>query len=131
MLINGLDHVNIITDDLDGTAAFYERALGLHRTATPVTGFKGAWLSDADGNAIVHVMWKDPAGNFGAEHVPGSVTGAVHHVAFRCRGYDGAIERLKAAGLQYFTNEIRNVGMRQIFLRDPNAINIELNFAGE
>lgn len=131
MLINGLDHVNIITNDLDGTAAFYEDVLGLHRTATPVANFKGAWLSDADGNAIVHLIWKDPAGNFGAEHVPGSVTGAFHHVAFRCRGYDGTIERLKAAGLQYFTNEIRHIGVRQIFLRDPNAINIELNFADE
>lgn len=131
MPINGLDHVNIITNDLDATAAFYEDALGLHRTATPVANFKGAWLSDADGNAIVHVMLKDSAGSFGAEHEPGSATGAVHHVAFRCRGYDEAIARLDGAGLQYRTNELRHIGLRQIFLRDPNAINIELNFAGE
>lgn len=132
MQVNGLDHVNIITRDLDGTAAFYERLFDLKRGESPgaAMGFKGAWMFDASGNAIVHLVWKDPSREFGAEHEPGTVTGAVHHVAFRCQGYDSTLERLKAMSIDYRTNEIASIHLRQIFVRDPNNINLELNFPG-
>ena len=35
MQVEALDHVNIITDDLDGTAKFYEDLLGLERRDAP------------------------------------------------------------------------------------------------
>lgn len=131
MQVSALDHVNIITDDLDGTAEFYERVLGLRRGESPAAamGFKGAWLFDAAGNAIVHLAWKDPARDFGADHVPGAVTGAVHHVAFRCSGFDDAVQRLDALGADYRVSDQARFGVRQIFLSDPNNVNLELNFA--
>ncbi|MES2303275.1 MAG: VOC family protein, partial [Pseudomonadota bacterium] len=35
MNVNALDHVNIITDQLDGTAEFYRTLLGLERRDGP------------------------------------------------------------------------------------------------
>lgn len=133
MQVNGLDHVNIITDDLDGTVGFYESVLGLRRgkSAGDAMGFKGAWMFDASGKAIVHLVWRDPARDFGAGHQPGAVTGAVHHVAFRCQGFADTIERLKALGKEYRVNDLAHVGLRQIFVSDPNNINLELNFPAE
>jgi catechol 2,3-dioxygenase-like lactoylglutathione lyase family enzyme len=133
MQVNGLDHVNIVTDDLEGTAGFYEELMGLRRGDSPgaAMGMKGAWMFDASDHAIVHLVWRDPTREFGKGHEPGAVTGAVHHVAFRCRGFDATIERLQQMGKEYRVNDLAHVGLRQIFVSDPNNINLELNFPVE
>src|SRR5258708_6659412 len=48
MSVTGVNHVNIIANDLDETCQFYEDLLGFKRGETPGTamGFKGAWLLD-------------------------------------------------------------------------------------
>jgi len=129
MSTSGIDHVNILTDDLDATCAFYAAVLGLVRTESPaaVTGLTGAWLRDANGNALVHLVWRDPARSFGEGHEPGLSTNAIHHVAFRCTGFDAARARIAALGLECEVNEGR-LGLRQIMVQDPNAINVEMNF---
>jgi catechol 2,3-dioxygenase-like lactoylglutathione lyase family enzyme len=133
MQVNALDHVNIVTFDLEGTVAFYEGLLGLKRAESPgaAFGFKGAWMVDALGNAIVHLGLKEPDRDYGPEHQPGTVTGAVHHVALRCEDFDGAITRLQAMGIAYRASDVATFGLRQIFVTDPNNVNLELNFPGD
>ena len=79
---------------------------------------------------LVHLGLKDPERDYGPEHVPGSVTGSLHHVAFACEDYDAAKARLDAFGAEYRTTEVSGFDFRQIVLKDPNNINLELNFAG-
>lgn len=132
MQVLGLDHVNIITHDVDGTADFYERLLGLKRGPSPADaiGIKGgAWMFDDQGAAFIHLSWKNPDRDFGAEHIPGTPTGAIHHVALRCQGFDAMKQRIAAMGLDCQTMERPEFTFRQIVLRDPNNINLELNFA--
>jgi catechol 2,3-dioxygenase-like lactoylglutathione lyase family enzyme len=133
MQVSGVDHVNILTDDLDGTATFYQDLLGLRRgeNAGAAMGFKGAWMHDAQGNAIVHISWNDPSRDFGADHVLGGTTGSVHHVAFRCQGFDAMRQHLEGLGIEHNVMERPGFSFRQITLRDPNNINLELNFAGD
>lgn len=128
MQVGGLDHVNILTDDLEGACAFYAAALGLTRAERPhaVAGHKGAWMCDAAGRALVHLQWNDPARDFGA-HVPGAPTGAFHHVSFRCTGFAEARARLEARGIAHRVND-GNYGLRQLFVTDPDGIAVELNF---
>lgn len=132
MRINGIDHINIITDQLSQTIGFYSEILGFQHDETPVAskGFKGAWMFDAQGNAIVHIIWKNPDNPFGSEHQPGQATAAFHHVAFHCEGYDEMIQRLKDSEITYRANGANQSGVRQIFLQDPNNIRVELNFSG-
>jgi len=131
MQVSGIDHVNILTDHLDQTAQFYERLMGLTRTENPAVGmgFKGAWMRDAHGNAIVHLVWKDPASDRYEGYDPGGSTNAVHHVAFKCSGFEDTVARLEAMGCEYRVNDLQHLGLRQIFVVDPNAVNLELNFA--
>ena len=133
MQVSGVDHVNIITDDVDSTAAFYQDLLGLRRgeSAGAKMGFKGAWMHDAQGNAIVHISWNDPARDMGGDHIIGGTTGAVHHVAFRCKGFDAMRQHLGKLGIEHRVMERPDFAFRQITLRDPNNINLELNFAGD
>lgn len=123
-----LDHINILTDDLDATCDFYAAVLGLTRAERPhaVAGHKGAWMCDADGRAVVHLQWNDPARDFGT-HVPGAPTGAFHHIAFRCSGFAAVRTRLEAAGVPHRVNEGK-YGLNQIFATDPNGISVEMNF---
>lgn len=129
MSTRGIDHVNILTDDLDATVEFYAAVLGLTRGESPVAarGMQGAWLCDADGRAIVHVVLRDPGGDYARGHQPGGRTGMFHHVAFRCDGFAEAQERIAALGLDHRVND-GILGLRQIILDDPSTIRVELNF---
>ncbi|MEP7223070.1 MAG: VOC family protein [Novosphingobium sp.] len=130
MPTSAIDHINILTDDLEATAAFYEGVLELTRTvAAPLeaAGYKGWWLRDALDNALIHLVWRDPATDRAAGHVPGLSTNAVHHIAFRCQGFDAAKARLTELGVAMRINDGMH-GLRQINVVDPNAINVEMNF---
>lgn len=133
MQVSGIDHVNILTAHLDQTAQFYERLMGLTRTENPAiaTGFKGAWMRDSHGNAIVHLVWKDPQMDRYQGYDPGASTNAVHHVAFKCSGFEEAKQRLEAMGVDYRVNDLQHLNLRQIFVTDPNAVNLELNFTAD
>ena len=79
------------------------------------------------GRAVIHINSLDCPRTFEREVRPGP-TGALHHVAFNCTGYDEMILRLKERGLQHQINEVKAVGLRQIFTVDPNGVLLELNF---
>ena len=133
MNVEALDHVNIITDRLDETAEFYSELLGLERrdAPAPLTPQNATWMFDAEDRAIIHINSVDCPRAFDREVQPGSLTGALHHVALRCKGYDEMLKRLDAMGAEYQTNLVEEIGLRQIFTPDPNNVLLELNFFGE
>ncbi|MBD3729341.1 MAG: VOC family protein [Sphingomonadales bacterium] len=133
MAVEALDHVNIITDRLDATAEFYAALLDLERrdAPPPLTPQNATWMFDADGRAIVHINSLDCPRAYDRAVTPGELTGALHHVALRCTGYDDTLARLDARGADYQTNFIAAIGLRQIFTADPNNVLLELNFFGD
>ena len=58
----------------------------------------------------------------------GSLTGALHHVALKCVGYEEVKGRLDAMGADYQENLVSAINLRQIFTPDPNNVLLELNF---
>lgn len=133
MQVEALDHVNIITDDLDGTARFYEELLGLERrdAPPPLTPETATWMFDAEDRAIFHINSLDCIRAYDREVTPGDLTGALHHVALRLKGYEEMKARLDARGADYQENLVEAIGLRQIFTADPNNVLLELNFFGE
>lgn len=132
MPVNGVDHVNILTDDLEATASFYEQVLGLARSENPTIakGIAGYWMRDAAGQAIVHLVDRITAGTRYEAYHPGQPTNALHHFALRCTGFAETVARIEQRGLAHRVAEHPTLGLRQVFLVDPNAVNLELNFAG-
>ena len=122
MAIRGVDHINIGTDRLEETVAFFRAALGLELGWRPDFPFGGAWLYAGD-TAVVHLVDLQQA------KLP-SNDAALDHFALRIDDYDLAIDRLKGAGVRYRTVDIPDTPIRQINLRDPNGVNIELNYRG-
>jgi catechol 2,3-dioxygenase-like lactoylglutathione lyase family enzyme len=133
MKVEALDHVNIITDDLDGTAEFYADLLGLERrdAPPPLTPETATWMFDAENRAIIHINSLDCIRAYDREITPGDLTGALHHVALRCVGYEDMIARLEKRGADYQENLVSAINLRQIFTADPNNILLELNFFAE
>jgi catechol 2,3-dioxygenase-like lactoylglutathione lyase family enzyme len=120
MAIRGVDHINIGTDHLDETVAFFREAIGLEPGWRPDFPFGGAWLYAGD-TAVVHLVAL-------AESKLPSSQAALDHFALRIDDYDAAIARLDAAKVRYRTVDIGGTAIRQINVRDPNGVNIELNY---
>ena len=133
MKVEALDHVNIITDRLDETARWYADLLDLERrdAPPPLTPETAQWMFDAEGRAIVHINSVDCYRAYDREVQPGSLTGALHHVALRLEGYEELKARLDARGADYKENLVEAIDLRQIFTADPNNVLLELNFFGE
>ncbi len=133
MKIERLDHVNIHTGRLDETIRFYESVMGLKAGAAPgLDPERTAWMFDPDGRALIHlgmagsILGEERRDGPGADEAPGS--GAVHHIAFNCSGYDAMIARLERLCVAHRTNHVTEIGLRQIFIHDPNGVMLELNF---
>ncbi|GAB7555752.1 hypothetical protein NRB_52730 [Novosphingobium sp. 11B] len=133
MQVSGIDHVNILTDDLEGTATFYERVLGLIRSENPSirAGTAGYWMRDGAGLPIIHLVDRTTAPGRYDDYLPGESTNGFHHVALRCSGFEATRAKLDELGLDYRFNDLTHIGLRQLFLADPNAVNLELNFNGD
>jgi catechol 2,3-dioxygenase-like lactoylglutathione lyase family enzyme len=130
MLVKGIDHVNILTEDLARTAAFYADVLGL-RAGDPPANLDPAqiqWMFQDDGHPVFHLSRPGSLLGEDVQAVPAGHTGAVHHVALECTDYDAMIGRLTALGVEHSTNHVPAIGLGQIFVRDPNGVLLELNF---
>ncbi len=54
MPLHGIEHVLVLTEDIDGTRDFWRDVLGLEQGGRPPMPFAGYWLY-AEGAAIVHI----------------------------------------------------------------------------
>lgn len=133
MKLNALDHVNIITDDLEGTARFFVEMfdLDVRNGPEPLPPELVQWLYDDSGRAIFHINSKDMQQSFKRETQSGPTTGAIHHVALDCSDHEAFIARLKAHGIDYRLNDIPSISLKQLFFSEPNGVLLELNFRGE
>lgn len=122
MTVDGLDHVNVRTRDMAATVAFYTDVLGL-TAAAPPNGLDPAritWMHDSAGRALFHLTAIDGA--------LAGTTGAVDHVALSCSGHAAMVARLDRLGVAHQLNEVTSIDLRQVFVRDPGGVLLELNF---
>lgn len=133
MTILTLDHVNVRTTLMEQSRRFYQDLLGM--TVGPAPGTSdldlGAWVYSSDGRPVIHLNRAPEGADFLGEtrnwtELHGSAQ--VHHLAFRCSDYDATRARLQEAGLELRYMDVPQVNLRQIFVRDPNDIMIELNY---
>jgi catechol 2,3-dioxygenase-like lactoylglutathione lyase family enzyme len=129
MRVEALDHVNIITADLEGSVRFYSELFGLEPRdgPPPLTHSNARWLYDTAGRAVIHLNSLECPRAYDRD-VRAGPTGALHHVALRCTGYEELRAELVQRGLDHRTNVVAAIGLRQIFVLDPNQVLLELNF---
>jgi catechol 2,3-dioxygenase-like lactoylglutathione lyase family enzyme len=122
MRVGVLDHYNVSTRELGATIRFYEGVLGLVNGPRPPFDFPGAWLY-SEGHPVLHLNDISPTDT---PQRPDS--GVIDHIAFGSRGFEATKKHLTQKGIPFRVNEVPNSPRRQIFVRDPNNVLIELNF---
>ena len=127
-----LEHYLVLSDDIDGTRDFYCDALGMREGFRPKLGFPGYWLYVGDVPSIHIAEWKSYEVWTKEVGIPissrAASTGAVDHIAFNASGFDEIRARLQARGIEISENLLDEIGLRQLFIYDPNGVPIELNF---
>jgi catechol 2,3-dioxygenase-like lactoylglutathione lyase family enzyme len=127
MALEALDHYTIQCTDMSATRDFYRDVLGLADGFRPDLGFPGFWLYAGD-KAVVHLLDTANALPENRGTKPGSDTNSLDHIAFRGSEAAATIARLKQHGLAFRENLIPDIQLRQVFVRDPNGIMVEMNF---
>jgi catechol 2,3-dioxygenase-like lactoylglutathione lyase family enzyme len=132
--VSELEHVLVLSDDIDAARDFYERAVGLRTGERPPLPFDGYWLYAGD-SACLHIAdrasYRAHAQTMGlAVHESGAGTpgsGPVDHIAFRAADDAAVSERLERAGVTAVLNEVPGGGPRQFFVHAPDGVRVEIN----
>ena len=133
-MLSRLDHFLVMTHDVDATRDFYRDVLAFQEGFRPELGFLGHWLYLGVVAAIHIADWESYTAHSNRLGIPVTVpqpgTGPLDHVAFNgpMSGYESFLSRLRANGLSYHPHDSLSIGLRQIFLNDPNGLKLELNF---
>lgn len=122
MRVNGIDHFNIRTRDIDRLCEFYTQVIGLEIGDRPPFDSPGVWLY-AGGHPILHVGIEKDAGEAVDNTLP------LDHIALEAEGHAEAVEKLENAGIEYRMFDVPGRAMKQIFVRDPDGVALELNFS--
>ena len=130
MTITAIDHILLLSDDIDATRDFYCSALGLTVGARPPLEFPGYWLFGEEGPCL-HIadrrVYNERARRLGLGTADEGVAGRIDHVAFAATDYAEAAERLERDGIAAIRNVVPEAGMRQLFFSDPDGVRIEVN----
>lgn len=121
MSIHGMNHFNVLTDDVEATRRFYVDVIGLTEGDRPDLGFDGAWLY-AGGRPILHVS---------AARLSQDRAGVIDHMAFSATDLKGTVARLKQSGVKHVLRQQSGTRIWQIFCHDPMGAKVELDFDPE
>ena len=122
MKINQLDHVNLVTANLDTMANWYENVLGLKKGKRPNFPFAGAWLYAGD-VALVHLVETTDQTRVGSD-----ADLKLEHFAFSASGREKFEQLLKDLGQDYERTEVSDVNVVQFHIADPDGNHIHVDF---
>ena len=121
-MIKRMDHFTVVTDRLAVTLDFY-CLLGLKVGPRPAFRVGGAWLYVGD-HPVLHLVE--------IAKMPEPRRGALDHMAFFAHDFQAAAARVSAAGITYrIIRAPRPFSTWQMFLFDPNGVEVELDVAPE
>jgi methylmalonyl-CoA/ethylmalonyl-CoA epimerase len=106
-VLGRIDHIGVVTDDLDGAIALYEAKLGMpvaHRETVESQGVEAVLLDVGEGHVeLLRPLGEDtPVGKYLAKKGPG-----LHHVAYAVGDIDSVLGELKDRGVELIDSEAR------------------------
>jgi len=129
MPITQMQHYMVLSKDLERTRHFYCDVLGLRTGPRPPFDFEGLWIYVGD-VAVVHVAGQasyEDTGRLtdvvGERHGSGSVD----HIAFAADNWDELVASFEKHGVKFRATVVPGRPLRQIFVHDPDGIQIEIN----
>lgn len=127
----GVNHLALITPDMDATVRFYHGVLGMRLVATLMAGpMRHYFFEIAPGNTVAFFEWKG-SGTF-AKPAGSRVDAPLQfdHLSFNLPDHESLIafsDRLKAAGVEV-TEEVDHGFIHSVYFTDPNGIALEASY---
>jgi catechol 2,3-dioxygenase-like lactoylglutathione lyase family enzyme len=131
MPITHMQHYMVLSKDLEKTRAFYCDVLGLRTGPRPPFKFEGLWIYVGD-VAAIHVAGRASYDDTSrtdlnpADPVKHG-SGSVDHIAFAATNYDELTASFDRHGVKYRATNVPGSDLRQLFVFDPDGIQIEIN----
>ena len=116
-----LDHVTIVTHDLERARRFFTEVVGLREGERPPFGVAGHWLYDDDRRAVHLVDATEPAS--AERRAP-----RIDHLAYRvpdAQAWAGLTMRLERHGLRYGVARVPPSGAMQLFVSLGPGVTVE------
>jgi len=134
MPVTELNHYFVRANDLEKTKDFYVDVLGFRVMERPRFPFHGYWLG-VNGVAQIHMGPHDvPNAELYYLGTPRNAatdqTGVIDHIAFLATDPDAFKQRFRERNISFRPRYQPEVALYQLFIKDPNGVTIELNFAG-
>jgi catechol 2,3-dioxygenase-like lactoylglutathione lyase family enzyme len=131
MPITHMQHYMVLSKDLEKTRAFYCDVLGLRTGPRPPFKFKGLWIYVGD-IACIHVGERasyDETSRTQANPADPNDhgSGSVDHIAFAATDYEELTSRFAKLGVPFRATQVPGSDLRQLFVFDPDGIQIEIN----
>jgi catechol 2,3-dioxygenase-like lactoylglutathione lyase family enzyme len=120
-----LDHVTVVTPDLEGARRFFCDIAGLESGARPPFSVDGYWLY-ANGRAVIHLVDSTMPGARPARVAP--TAPRFDHVAFRVTPGDewqALLARIESHGVPYQLADVPLSGERQLFVALAPGVVVE------
>jgi catechol 2,3-dioxygenase-like lactoylglutathione lyase family enzyme len=135
MPITQLQHFMVLAKDLEKTRAFYCDVLGMRVGERPPFRFSGLWIYVGD-VACVHVAerasYEETSRTTANPADPNDHgSGSVDHIAFAATDYDELVARFESRGVPYRSTQVPGKPLRQLFVHDPDGIQIEINIRSQ
>ena len=134
MPLTELNHYFVRANDLERSKRFYCEVLGLQQMPRPNFEFPGYWLG-VGGKIQVH-MGPHGIPDAGAHYMGTTArsatdnAGVVDHIAFSATDPKELDERLKAMKVPARKRYRPEIGLFQMFVKDPDGLTIEINSHG-
>jgi glyoxylase I family protein len=127
-MVQGFEHVGMISSDLDKTIAFYCGLLGLKEILVKRTGEGGRIAFLEIGGVMLEIVEPAAGASTPAREVPMSEAG-IRHITFRVDDVDAVYGKLRAAGVEFTIPPRQAVNAELIrkvaFCKDPDGIVVE------
>ena len=127
-----MEHYLVLSDDIDKTKDFYCDALGMREGFRPKLDFPGYWLYFGDTPCIHIAEWQTYAAWTQAKSASRSrrkpTAPAPSTILRSTRAFQRDAGATRRHGFKLSENLLDDIGLRQLFLYDPNGVAIELNF---
>mgnify|MGYP001192431408 FL=1 len=130
-----LDHFTIRPKNIEVTRDFYEKIVKLKVGYRPPFDFPGYWLYIGE-SPVVHLVGEGaPLNAYFSDHMDLDTKsvlggGAVDHIAFLCPSeeFEPMKNFIEKDNIDHLHTLVPDLGLRQIFLKDPDGVRIELNY---
>lgn len=135
MPLTQMEHFLVLTDDIDASRDFYIHALGMTVGPRPPLEFPGYWMYLGDVPCVHIGDWAAYEAHSASMGIPvsqrASGTGPLDHIAFNGSDYAEITRRLQERSVQFACNTVPGIGLRQLFLEDPDGVKIEINITAQ